>query len=98
MYYWQIKHDFVSDELGTAQGRSYLNTKDVTAADMMGEAIRQPTADEIKNADRFQMLDDDGVLYFSGTICGDDYDGFEPLDDFGAAFGCTTIKINGRVL
>lgn len=40
----------------------------------------------------FQMFDDDGVLYYSGTIWGD-YDGFEPLDDFGMPnAGCTEIR------
>lgn len=46
----------------------------------------------------FRMYDDDGELYYSGTIVGD-YDGFEPLDDFGMPnAGCTSIayKDNGK--
>jgi len=40
----------------------------------------------------FQMYDDDGNLYFIGKILGD-YQGFEPLDDFGTAWaGATYIK------
>jgi hypothetical protein len=38
------------------------------------------------------MYDDDGKLYYAGTIWGD-YDGFEPLDDFGMPnAGCTSIE------
>ena len=32
------------------------------------------------NEAQFRMFDDDGELYYSGSIWGD-YDGFEPLDD-----------------
>lgn len=42
--------------------------------------------------EQFRMFDDDGELYYSGTIWGD-YDGFEPLDDFGMPnAGCTGIQ------
>jgi len=42
--------------------------------------------------EHFRMFDDDGELYYEGTIWGD-YDGFEPLDDFGMpSAGCTGIK------
>lgn len=41
---------------------------------------------------RFRMKDDDGEIYYYGYIWGD-YDGFEPLDDFGMPnAGCTTIE------
>lgn len=47
---------------------------------------------------RFRLFDDDGELYFSGTLYGD-YTGFEPLDDFGRdGYGCTEIHINGKRL
>ena len=42
----------------------------------------------------FKMYDDDGVLYYSGKLFGE-YDGFEPLDDFGRSVGCTEIRVNG---
>lgn len=32
--------------------------------------------------EKFRLYDDDGELYYAGRIVGD-YDGFEPLDDFG---------------
>ena len=44
------------------------------------------------NEAQFRMFDDDGELYYSGSIWGD-YDGFEPLDDFGMpSAGCTGIQ------
>ena len=45
------------------------------------------------NETAFRMFDDDGKLYYAGTIWGD-YDGFEPLDDFGMpSAGCTEIQL-----
>lgn len=42
---------------------------------------------------RFRMKDDDGVLYYEGSIVGD-YSGFEPLWDFGQPnAGCTSIEL-----
>lgn len=38
----------------------------------------------------FQIKDGDGEIYFEGRIIGD-YDGSEPLDDYGEAFGATEI-------
>jgi|TARA_R100001143_G_C3335217_1_gene121449 hypothetical protein len=44
------------------------------------------------NEASFKMFDDDGKMYYAGTIWGD-YDGFEPLDDFGMPnAGCTSIE------
>jgi len=41
----------------------------------------------------FRMLDDDEVLSYRGRIIGD-FDGLEPLDDFGMPnAGCTTIHL-----
>ena len=43
----------------------------------------------------FAMYDDDGDCYYEGMIYGE-YDGFEPLDDFGTPnAGCTAIRIDG---
>lgn len=40
----------------------------------------------------FRMYDDDGIHYYTGRIVGD-YEGFEPLDDFGMGnAGCTDIR------
>ena len=38
----------------------------------------------------FKLKDDDGILYFRGK-CLDD-SSFDPLDDFGAAYGCTILE------
>ena len=47
---------------------------------------------------RFTMYDDDDNCYYEGMIYGD-FDGFEPLDDFGMPnAGCTYIKINGEIV
>ncbi len=35
------------------------------------------------SAKRFLMMDDDGEIYYGGLIQGTDYQGFEPLDDYG---------------
>jgi hypothetical protein len=40
----------------------------------------------------FRLFDDDGNLYYEGRVFGD-YEGFEPLDDFGTPnAGCTRIE------
>jgi hypothetical protein len=42
----------------------------------------------------FKMYDADKTLCFEGEIFGD-FDGLEPLDDFGSFFaGCSDIKLN----
>lgn len=54
---------------------------------------------EIKhNRAHFVMKDDDGETYYEGEIYGD-YDGFEPLDDFGTPnAGATRIFYKGKEL
>ena len=50
------------------------------------------------NPQRFSMWDDDGECYYEGIIFGD-YDGFEPLNQFGTPnAGCTGIKYDGKWL
>ena len=45
------------------------------------------------NETAFKMYDDDGDLYYAGTIWGA-FEGFEPLDDFGMPnAGCTQISL-----
>jgi hypothetical protein len=46
----------------------------------------------------FKMFDDDGELFFAGTLYGH-FTGFEPLEDFGReGYGCTEIHIEGKRL
>lgn len=50
------------------------------------------------NKAHFSMYDDDDNCYYEGMIYGD-YNGFEPLDDYGMPnAGCTYIKINGEMV
>ena len=50
------------------------------------------------NPTQFSMYDDDDNCYYEGMLYGD-FDGFEPLDDFGTPnAGATSIKINGKLL
>ena len=51
----------------------------------------------------FRLFDDDGNLYFDGLMTtaqlnGTEDEAFEPLDAFGAAYGCTELmyKENGE--
>lgn len=79
----------------------WIITRDLIDGSAVRRRVRGPrgaSPDVVDNPARFQMYDDDGNLYYEGTIYGD-YDGFEPLDDFGMPdSGCTTIKINGETL
>jgi len=65
-----------------------------------GTQQHQELQQELKSGKgkKFQMFDDDGIRYYSGRIIGD-YQGFEPLDDYGTPnAGCTDIKYfeNGK--
>lgn len=45
-----------------------------------------------ESGEAFKMYDDDGEFHYGGFITGD-FDGFEPLDDFGRAnTGATEIR------
>jgi hypothetical protein len=77
-YFWTIDKDHIE---GTADGLS------------CGSGDRpERSPDTTTPGEQFRMFDDDGELYYSGSIWGD-YDGFEPLDDFGMpSAGCTGIQ------
>lgn len=80
--YWVITQDHISD--GEANG---VYNGDPAIA-----------LDNPKSMSKFEMYDDDGVLYYNGEIYGE-YDGFEPLDNYGMPnAGCTGIKIDGEWL
>jgi hypothetical protein len=88
-YAWRIDKDFIPD--GDASEGTNFNAKGVTGP-------RDASDDLIAlldkgHGDRFRMYDDDGGLYYGGRIVGE-YDGFEPLDDFGMPnAGATEIKV-----
>ena len=51
------------------------------------------------NPARFSLYDDDDMCYYEGMLYGDDYQGFEPLDDFGTPnAGCVKMKLDGEWL
>lgn len=61
-----------------------------------GPRLHDPTIED--NRQHFVMKDDDGETYYEGEIYGD-YDGFEPLDDFGRPnAGCARIYYGGKEL
>ena len=86
-YRWTIIRDEIADP------KAEEGTHD-NAVGLVGPRDACETVN--KNGVRFEMYDDDNNLYYVGYLYGD-YDGFEPLEDFGTPnAGCTGIKINGR--
>ena len=55
--------------------------------------------DEItSNPESFSLYDDDNICYYEGMLYGD-FEGFEPLDDFGTPnAGCVKMKLGGSWL
>jgi len=86
-YRWEITKDHISGAATALLGKQ----ANVTGPRGCDDSITD-------NPAKFAMHDDDGKLYYEGTIWGN-YDGFEPLDDFGAPnAGCTSIDIDGERL
>lgn len=83
IYGWIITDDHISNEDKGVSGPSGLKPEFETQL-------------KAGKGEQFKMFDDDGELYYSGLIVGD-YDGFEPMDDFGMPnAGVTTIKYKGK--
>ena len=54
--------------------------------------------DLVSNSTHFSMYDDDMECYYEGMLYGD-FEGFEPLDDYGTPnAGAVHIKINGEFI
>jgi len=88
-YRWIITEDLVADH-DWPEGTNG-NAKGVVGPRHADESITD-------NKTAFRMHDDDGECYYKGYIFGD-FDGFEPLDDFGMPnAGCTKIWIWGAWL
>jgi len=50
------------------------------------------------NPSRFSLYDDDDECYYEGMLYGD-FEGFEPLDDYGTPnAGCVKMKLDGEWL
>lgn len=81
VYYWEITEDHIHQP------------EEETAVGVSGGE------DDYRgvNRARFELYDDDDILYFVGYIYGE-YDGFEPKDDYGIDFGVTGVKIEGEWL
>ena len=66
------------------------------AAGTEGPSDLDPTI--TNNREHFVMKDGDGEVYYEGDIYGE-FDGFEPLDDFGMPnAGCEAIFYKGEML
>lgn len=88
-YRWVITKDRIAD-LDEPEGTN-SNAKGVIGPSDADDSVTD-------NPTRFSMYDDDGECYYEGMLYGD-FDGFEPLDDFGTGnAGCTGIKIAGKWL
>ena len=78
-------------------------TRDLIDPGVEGNAVgiegpRDASDDVTSNPKRFSIYDEDGECYGIGMIYGD-YDGFEPLDDFGRGYwGATEIRYGGKAL
>lgn len=74
-------------------------TRDHLDGDAVGvEGPRNRDPELKSNPKPFVLKDDDGETYYQGMLYGD-YDGFEPLEDFGTPnAGCTEIWIDGAPL
>jgi len=76
-------------------------TKDHIGTDSKGICGPSDTGNDLAitdNREHFVMKDDDGETYYEGEIYGD-FNGFEPLDDYGTPnAGCTSIFYGGEML
>lgn len=89
-YAWLITKDFLVTEESGPEGTN-SNSPGVN-----GPRDHKIPLEMIKlNGRKFQMFDDDGVLYYEGF--GLNCEGHEPLQDFGSPnAGCTEIKWEGE--
>lgn len=88
-YRWKISKDYIADE-GAEPGTN-LNAKGVEGPSNLDSSIKD-------NRAKFVMKDDDLNTYYEGYIYGD-YEGFEPLTDFGTPnAGAVRIFYGGKEL
>jgi len=88
-YAWLIIKDHIADESKPIQTNE--NARGMIYPSSLSKEEFAKLMTQYK-AEQFRMYDDDN-LYYEGYILGFDYDGFEPLDDFGTPnAGCTTIE------
>ena len=79
-YRWIVTRDYMADATGNRKGTEGPSNLDRSITD---------------NPVNWVCYDDDHNAVYAGTMWGD-WEGFEPLDDFGTGdAGCTGIKLNG---
>lgn len=79
---WIITVDHLADAGVGHTDAGLMGPRDVTASPEALKASGTP----------FRMYDDDGELYYSGFLIGDE---FGPLDDYGrGGAGCTEIRVD----
>ena len=92
-YAWIIDKDHTYDTNTTANLNAIGVTGPRNADPELLAQLSQPTT-----GTPFRLYDDDDILYYEGRIIGE-FDGFEPLDDFGEPnAGCTGIRYSGDLL
>lgn len=85
-YGWVIDRDVLAETYDDESQAGMIGPGDITET--------HETALEAGEGDVFRLYDDDDELYYEGRIVGD-YDGTEPLVDFGTPnAGATKITIN----
>lgn len=82
-YRWMIDKDYLNKDL----------TYGESAVGIEGPSDLDPGVKD--NPQGFTLYDDDDVAYYHGWIYGD-YEGFEPVYDFGLGYaGAPHIKLDG---
>lgn len=78
----------------------WIITKDHISdgADVDVEGPRNPDKTLRTNPATFRLYDDDNNLYYEGMLYGE-FEGFEPLEDYGTPnAGCTKMMLDGEWL
>ena len=87
-YAWIIDIDHLDLDLEGADATGIMGPNSITPE--QETLLRAGQAGDI-----FRMYNDDDELCYTGRIMGE-YDGSEPLDDFGMGWaGCTKIEMRG---
>lgn len=85
-YGWIITRDHLADDSDDFPGSCVGISGPSDLSDDMASELKAG------KGKAFRMYDDDGELYVSGRIIGE-FDGFEPLDDYGVGgLGATDIR------
>ena len=92
-YHWIITKDHINEGEAVGISKTWRGPWSPACKDMAEEREEWLAANKEKTLARFQLFDDDNILYFEGEIWGEFY-GFEPQDDYGTpSAGCTGTKI-----